>query len=268
LKALGAGAPAVVSVVAALVAVLGWCVPRTWAACATVGRSTAAASVCAGVLLCIPGVYDLAIRVMGTDAIAWRLTWVVPVPILVGLLAGLPRWSQVRAGALVGGLAAVALVWGGLPVWSASNAAWGARPPAWKVYPADLGAARWVAAQQNSGRVLAPAGVVAALGVVTADARPVGSRVDYMVNYSDLPGTRMPQRLLLQRLAEGGSDAADVAAAPAALSALRVWVACTLPGDVLAHEVLQPQGYVLRFREGPLACWSGGRAFSDGTGGR
>jgi hypothetical protein len=255
-KVLGTGVPAVVVAGAAVVSVLACLAPRRWAAGSPVAAWTCLAAVVAGSAIWIPQVYGLAARVMGTDAIAWRLTWLVPVPALVGLLAGLPRWSRVPVGPIAGVLAALALVWGGLPIWSADNGAHLARPPAWKIASADLAAARWAAAQDSGGRVLAPTAVSAALGVVDPDVRPVGSRLDYMAHYLDQPGARMPERAALQRLADGGADPADLAAAPRALADLDVAVTCGAPDGVLARQVLLPAGYEKQFSEGPISCYT------------
>jgi hypothetical protein len=162
----------------------------------------------------------------------------------------------VPVGPIAGVLAALALVWGGLPIWSADNGAHLAQPPAWKIASADLAAARWAAAQDSGGRVLAPTAVSAALGVVDPDVRPVGSRLDYMAHYLDQPGARMPERAALQRLADGGADPADLAAAPRALADLDVAVTCGAPDGVLARQVLLPAGYEKQFSEGPISCYT------------
>lgn len=252
-KVLGDGVPPIVvglGAAAALVTVLS---PRV-AACGSVGRWTALAAILAGVAVAVPPVYAVAVRLMGTNAVAWRLTWIVPVPALVGLLAGL-RWARFRFGLVAALVVASVLVAGGVPLWSADNGARLAAPPNWKMYPEDVAAARWVAALRPAGPVLAPATTSAALGVVTADVRPVGTRQDYMVMYVGVPGTRMDQRLTLQHLADGGADPTDLAAAPAALAALHVDVACSHPADALVQGVLLPAGYREAFSSGPLHCY-------------
>lgn len=251
---LGSGVPALVVGVAAFVALLGIVLPRSCAACDPVGRWTVLAAVAAGVAVAVPALFDVAVKVMGTNAVAWRLTWIVPVPALVGLLAAAPR-SRLRVGFALAAASGAALVWGGLPLWSPANDARLAAPPNWKMYPEDVAAARWVAALRPAGPVLAPATTSAALGVVTADVRPVGTRQDYMVMYVGIPGTRMDQRLTLQHLADGGADPTDLAAAPAALAALHVTVACGHPADALVQGVLVPAGYREAFSSGPLNCY-------------
>ncbi|SFD94795.1 DUF6077 domain-containing protein [Blastococcus tunisiensis] len=253
-KVLGTGIPAAVVVVAAVVVLLGGLWPRWWSGADAAGRWTAAAAVGAGLLIAVPVLYDVAVAVMGTDAIAWRLTWIVPVPALVGMLAAIPGGPRrLPLGVPVAVVVAGALVWGGVPLWSTTN---GARlaPAEWKISPAHLKMARWVAAQEPAGRVAAPVESTAALGVVTADVRRVGSRPAYMADYADLPGAQMAERGVLQRLADGGAAPADLAAAPAALTALDVQIVCTFADAVPLLDLLGAEGYEQRFSNGALTC--------------
>ena len=95
----------------------------------------AGASALVGVLVYAPGVLDLINAVTGSGPILWRMLYVAPVPVLVGLLVALPwakgdrplpataederRGNLERAGALAG-LAAVVVGFalGGRPVWA------------------------------------------------------------------------------------------------------------------------------------------------------
>ncbi|MCZ2841238.1 DUF6077 domain-containing protein [Modestobacter sp. VKM Ac-2980] len=238
-KVLGTGLPAVVALAAAVVLIAGCLLPEHWATCAPEARWTALAAVAAGLLIAVPALYALAGSVMGTDAIAWRLTWIVPVPALVALLGGVP--GRVKGGVVAVGAAAALLV-GGLPLWSPLNGATVAAPGTWELPAGPLAAARWAAAEASGERVLAPVDVVAALGVVQPDARPVSSRGEYLEVYADRPGARVATRLLLQRLVEGGTDPADLARAPEALTTLDVGVVCHRTGLVELATVLEEQG--------------------------
>jgi hypothetical protein len=140
-------------------------------------------------------------------------------------------------------------------LWSAANGAWIAPPGAWEQRPGDLEAARWAVDQQPAGPVLAPVAVSSAIGTVTAEVLPVGSRMDYMEHYRDIPGTQMDDRLLLQRLADGGTDPADVAGATAALAALDVPIACGPAGSDLFREVL-PTSYEPVFANTVTSCYA------------
>jgi hypothetical protein len=132
---------------------------------------------------------------------------------------------------------------------------------AWKIAPVHLEAARWAAGQQPRGRVLAPVETSAALGVVTADVQPVGSRDMYMAVYDDHPGALMRERWILQRLADGGADPLDLQAAPAALVALRVQIACAPVAPTPLMELLAGAGYAQGFTNERLTCFE--RPVSD-----
>lgn len=253
-KVLGTGWPLLVVYAAVVVALLGVVRPSWFAACGVVGRRTVVVAALLGVLLVVPPVWSAALRLMGTDAIAWRLTWVVPVPAVVGLLAGLPRWRRVPASAAVALAAAVALVLGGMPLWSTANGAWLARPGAWKLPTPELAAARWVAGRPEQGRVLAPLVVSEALGIVRADEQPVGSRPDYVDHYRDQPGSQWEQRTRLQRLVEGGTDPADLISGPDDLAALDVTVVCGRLDPGAFRRILDGAGYHQAYQGLGLTC--------------
>jgi hypothetical protein len=250
-KVLGAGAPAAVVLVSLTVLALSGLYPHVWASTDPVARWTALSAVGIGALVAIPPLYDLAALVMGTDAIAWRLTWIVPVPALVALLAGMPRRWPAAAMTLA---AAAALLWGGLPLWHPANGAWVASPGAWKMAPSALSAAAWVVDQRPDGRVLAPVETIAAIGAMTADVLPVSSRDAYLEAYAERPDALIDERRLLQRLAEGGSDPADLARAPEALAALKVDVVCSRPQDAALRDLAITAGYRPGFDDGTVAC--------------
>ena len=78
------------------------------------------------VLVFAPGVLSLANAATGAGPILWRMLYVAPIPVLVGLLLAAPvpdlgaaRASVARAVPVAAGLVVVAgLVLGGLPIWS------------------------------------------------------------------------------------------------------------------------------------------------------
>jgi hypothetical protein len=229
-RTLGQGWPAAVVALAALAGLLGVLLPRWSGIGSPAGRATAAASVVTGALIGLPPVFDVLARVMGTDAIAWRALWVVPVPALVGTLAGwLPGTPRLRPA--VGALVAAALVVGGLPIWSSANHAELTRSPRWKFPPQDLVTARWLADHApREGTYLARTNVVPATGVMTSELRPVGSRPDYLVHYADLPEAQVVARGALQQWVDGGPGTADPVALGALFDALDVRAVCAV-GD-------------------------------------
>jgi hypothetical protein len=262
---LGTGLPAragglvalTVLVCAALVA-LGLALPRWFATTERTAQYIALSSVVVGLLISLPPIYPVLTSLMGGDAVAWRLAWIVPVPILVGLVASQP--------ALRGGVPVVAtslfvvacLVAGGIPLWSATNSAHLAKPGAWKIRsPDDLAAAQWIVNQKSTGRYLAPNYVTATTGVITSLIHPVGTRQDYMPTLKGISDAHLQDRLLLQRIVDKGIR--KPTATPDALRALKelnVTVMCVLWNDVMTSDLAARGGYVMRFSRGPWTCFS------------
>lgn len=251
-RTLGTGWPAAVVVLAALLALVGALVPAAARAHGRVGPWSAAATVLAGSLVLVPPFWDAAVRVMGTDLVAWRLVWVVPVPALVGLLGSPPRRGRRDAEPIVAIATAGALSLGGVPLWSASNDARLVSWPVWKMPPDELSAGRWIAAHPPEGRYLAPAWVVAAAGATSAAQLPVGSRADYLESYSRDPAAQVPERGMLQQWAEGIS-VPDPRAVADALDTLDVATVCLRPA--LAEGYLSGPQWVVVSTHGSLTCW-------------
>ncbi|KGM01288.1 hypothetical protein, partial [Cellulomonas cellasea] len=241
--------------VAGVVVLLGWAAPRWWGASGTrAGRATAGAAVLVGAALCVPWVPHVVSSVLGTTAISWRLAWVVPVPVLVGLVASVPaRRLGLPATVLVPAVA-LALVVGAVPLWDARAGTALQSPRAWKVFPEDLRAAEWVVRAEPSGRVLAPARVVSAAQTLDHAVVPVGARPDHMATLDTIPEAHAPERRALQRLVEGAPEPDDLARAPRALEVLDVEVACAAwPGEEL-RAALAAAGFVEQYVDGPYLC--------------
>lgn len=242
-RTLGDGVPAAVVVVAAAVGLAGFAGRRIGAARSPVGRATAATAVVAGLLIALPATGDLLVLLMGTESIAWRAVWVVPVPALVGMLPGAFAGAAAERRALTAVVVGTALVAAGTPLWSSSNNAQLGRPGSWKIAPADLDVARWIVARDAGGRYLAGSEVVAAVGTITAALSPVGTRPGYVTAYEGLPGTQADERWALQMWAEGAAGDPELALVPQALERLDVRVVCgpvematLLTGWVVAHQ--------------------------------
>lgn len=228
-RTLGDGVAALVVGAAAVLAVVGWVLPRCSGITSPTARVTAAASVLAGGLIGLPPVYDVLTGLMGTDAIAWRTMWVVPVPALVAAAVSMVR-ARLGAGLVAVGVAA-ALVVGGVPVWSPLNGARLTAQPQWKMSSSDLATARWLADEApRAGRFLARTPVVAATGVMTTELLPVGSRLDYLMQYEAIPSAEVATRTALQQWVDGGPGTADPQVLAGLLDDLDVQVVCAV-GD-------------------------------------
>lgn len=252
-RTLGTGLLMAVVLVAGAAALLAL-VPGAARCRSRVGTLTAAVSVVLGLVLALPPVTAAAVAIMGTDAIAWRVVWVVPVPALVGLLAApMRRGPSWLAG--VGGLAVgLTLVLGGIPLWSAVNRATVSAPGAWKMDAADLLTATWIVDDASGGRYLAREQVVAAVGTMTADRAPVGSRPGYMEPYLGVAGAYGPERVLLQRWVDGVAQPEQDGSVKQALRVLDVRVVC---GPSAVGEGLGP-GWRAVWHGGADVCWTRG----------
>ena len=252
------GLVALVVVVCAALVVLGLALPRWFATTERTAQYIVLSSVVVGLLVSLPPLYPILTSLMGGDAIAWRLAWIVPVPILVGLVASLP--------ALRGGMPVVAatmlvvacLVAGGIPLWSATNSAHIASPGAWKVRsPDDLAAAEWIVTQNSTGPYLAPNWVTSATGAITSRIHAVGTREDYMTSLEGVSEAHLKDRLLLQRIVDKGIR--KPTATPEALQALKelkVNVMCVPWNDAVTADLAARGGYVKGFSRGPWTCFS------------
>lgn len=249
---------AAVVVVAVLVVLVGVVRPR-WAGVVDPPRQRLlAGAAVTGLVFTLPPLYPVLTALMGGDAIAYRLAWVVPVPILVGLLASLParRWGLPVVPAVAGALAVILAV--GQPLWAASNMAHLGKPGTWKVRDqADLAAARWIVEQQPEGRYLAASWVTMMTGVLTSELRPVGTRIDYVASLDEIPGSQVEERLLLQGVADGVESRLPENRDPAlaALDALDVEVACVAWDDAFTQDLFGTAGYVPAYLVGPWTCW-------------
>jgi Family of unknown function (DUF6077) len=245
-----------VMVCAALIA-LGLALPRWFATTERTAQYIALSSVIVGLLISLPPLYPILTSLMGGDAVAWRLAWTVPVPILVGLVASQPAlrggWPVFATSLFV----VACLVAGGIPLWSATNSAHLAPPGAWKIRsPDDLAAAQWIVAQNSTGRYLAPNYVTATTGVITSSIQPVGTRLDYMPTLKGITEAHLSDRLLLQRIVDKGiRNPKAIPGALRALNELNVTVMCVTWNDAMTADLAARGGYVKGFSRGPWTCF-------------
>ena len=258
LRILGSsGWVATLVVLAAVLVVVGALRPR-WASADPTALRILAGALVVGFLFTVPPLYPVLTALMGGDAIAHRLAWVLPVPAVIGLLASLParRWGLPVVPAVAGALAVILGV--GQPLWAASNMAHLGQLGTWKVRDqADLAAARWIVEQQPQGRYLAASWVAMMTGVLTSELRPVGTRMDYVASLDEIPGSQVDERVLLQGVADGVESRLPENREPAlaALDALDVEVACVAWDDAFTQDLFGTAGYVPAYAVGPWTCW-------------
>ncbi|MBG6089261.1 DUF6077 domain-containing protein [Actinomadura viridis] len=232
-------------------------------------------------LLLVPGVLRLIGDVTGAGQVMWRTMWVVPAPVLVGLLVTIrppARFPALRvAGRAVpvtvvpvtvaAALCAV-LVAGGTPVWSAENGSTVADRPSWKYSQRELATARAVLREagrrapgnsaENGGKngalVLMPQAYMRAVPLLTTRDHAVNPNSHYL---RLLPASRtfIDDRLLLTALVTpSGAPDPDAARVRDALGRTGVTAACARRSDRRELRLLESAGYRDRLRVGPLTC--------------
>ncbi len=230
-------------------------VARRGAAAALAG-STALASV----VVFAPGVLPLLNAVTGSGPILWRMLYVAPVPVLVGLLASYAVAAPRRLAALGTAVVLVAgLVVGGRPVWSSTGhggpVTVTARPE-WKL---DLPSLRDVRLLEERGllrgTVLLPPTRMKVLSMYTTEAFAVVPR-DWFVQNIEEPLADRRARRLLYDVAGARPPFPPPGQVGAALRRLDVTLACTGRSPYLADVVrrLEAAGYAGPTTVGSLTC--------------
>lgn len=283
-RVLGESRPMVALALVALgVAVV---VTRRGAAAALAG-----AAALASLLVFAPGILPLLNALTGSGPILWRMLFVAPIPVLVGLLLAVPlparssdavgddpAGSDARSPrpVLVNGLAVVCvllvvpgLVFGGRPIW---QHAYNRGEPTlesgsrWKV---DLGAlydVRALVSAGVSGTVLLPPRRMKVLAMYSTDAYPVVPRKSYIRNLEE-PEEDRDARFLLFDLAEGRGPLPSPVEVSMALERLDVGLACAgeSPSRDQVMELYADAGYSDTVWYGWLSCArpSGGVELND-----
>jgi hypothetical protein len=255
----------------AVVAGVGWAAVVAAAALARSrgGRLVGLGAAAATVLVACPPVTLAINAATSSGAVLYRLLWVAPVPVMVGLLATVPLprlpwwalWAKaIPAAALIWVLLATGTVyWARVPL---------LRKPAWKVDPVALAESRAIGRlDPGPGPVLAPRTTMTAIGITTVDFHAVSPNASYIYRrvIPESPADT-DARITLHRLMYGRPLAADVARAPAALDRLDVSLVCLYPTQRAARAVTRTAGYVVdRGEASGLRCF--GRGPVSGPGG-
>ena len=238
-----------------------------WAAPRLVRRGVPALITCgvAGVatLLIIPGVLTVIGNATGANEVTWRTLWVVPGPVVVGMLAAVPlppaAWlrSTGRWLAAVPAVAVCAIVLAaGMPVWSPQNVVHAilARHPSWKYDPFSLALAhKVVRADHRAGDLLSTDRIMGAIPLVTSQVRAVNPRTYYLLL---LPANRqfVADRLLLGRLAGQQAPMPTESAVRAALARVPVGYACVWSHNTAGLRLLEQAGFAPAKHFGTLRC--------------
>jgi Family of unknown function (DUF6077) len=234
----------------------------------------AGGSALVGVLVYAPGVLDLINAVTGSGPILWRMLYVAPVPVLVGLLVALP-WAErdrprggvvederpaklQRAGALAGLAAVVVGFVGGNPVWAHTGHGGPVTVsdrPEWKLDLEALADVEVLAERDISGTVLLPPRWMKVLTMYTTEAFPVVPR-EWFIQNMDEPRASTEARRLLFNVAGGEGPFPSEGNVRRALEQLDVTLACVGESQDAERvvELYEAAGFRDTEKVGSLTC--------------
>ncbi|MGQ5264780.1 DUF6077 domain-containing protein [Micromonospora sp. ZYX-F-536] len=223
-----------------------------------VPRLLSAAAALTVTILLIPGVLVVGAELTGLAAVLWRVPWIIPLPLLVGLLAAirLPRLTWVNRALAVGLPVALVLTFANLgePMWTANVLQ---DKPSWRMPETRKNVTFWITRQDlPKGLVLAPTSVMRAMPQVTTRTRVVMARDLYLTDYGiDTPFAK--DRLLLGAFADG-TEQVPVAEVDAALRRVDVSAVCLWRTNKAANDAAPALGLVKvasRKSPGGMICY-------------
>ena len=207
-------------------------------------------------VLLVPGVLELIRELIPADPVLWRIPWIAPVPVLVGLFAAVrfPGGGQ-RLTAVPALVAAGTLVLSGQPLWSAENGTTLAAHPSWKANAKDLDLAMTILrANPDGGTILAPRPIMRYVPLLTASEHAVAPNAHYLKNLP-VSGRVKDDRKLLSALASGSAGPLPtVARTEAALNRVNVTYACVWATRAERLSLLRRTGLRPERRIGELQC--------------
>ncbi|NKZ05387.1 DUF6077 domain-containing protein [Actinomadura latina] len=213
-------------------------------------------------LLIVPGVLESAARVSGAGQVLWRTMWLVPAPVLIGLLATVRTPAPGRRAAVRASLAAlpaaalvIALVAGGTPVWSNAARSVVASRPSWKVSAYAVGVTRDVVGLVGPGStVLMPTGFMRVVPLLTVRTQAVNPNGHYL-KLLPVPAQAIDDRqVLTEAVRTRYGDKPGSGAVKAALERVGVDVACAWGNDPRGLALLREAGYGGDHRVRHLVC--------------
>lgn len=234
-----------------------------------VAAALAGASALASVLVYAPGILDVVNVVTGSGPILWRMLYVAPIPVLVGLLFALPtpalgagREQLAKVLPAVPALVAVGcLVVGGAPIWSETRHGHGVKltsTPQWKVDEKSLEDVEKAVDAGLEGTVLMPPRRMKVLTMYTTDAFPVVPREWFIQNIEEPKADKKARRLLYNLVDSANQRLAGPDEVRAALERLDVDLACTGKSKQTKAvvDLFRQAGYTEVTRYGTMRCAS------------
>jgi hypothetical protein len=218
------------------------------------------------VLVFAPGILPLVNTATGAGPILWRMLYVAPIPVLVGLLLAAPvpdlgaaRRTVARAVPVVAAVVVLAgLVLGGRPIWDHTGHGGPVTlrsSPQWKLDTEALADVRILADRGVTGEVLLSPRRMKVLTMYTVDAFPVVPR-EWFIENIDEPAANSNARRVLYQLASGQLPLPNKQNAAEALELLEVDLACTGESENTERvmKYYAAAGYTDESSYGTLSC--------------
>jgi hypothetical protein len=213
-------------------------------------------------VLLMPGLVGLLGAKIGIMPVIWRVLWLVPAPVLTGLLAAVPlpgparfrvarrAWPVIPTAAV-----SVALAVTGVPVWSHENGVTVAARPSWKIDGDRLRVTRdIVRADRRPGYILSTWRLMETVPLLTSRVRVVNPRSYYLTILPSVSAQFVRDRVWLTALADGGLPRPAMAGLRGALSRVPVGYACIPYWRTAVIGLLYQAGFTRAPRFGVFQC--------------
>ncbi|MFI0447838.1 DUF6077 domain-containing protein [Actinomadura sp. 6N118] len=215
-------------------------------------------------VLLMNGLLEFTGSATGAGPVMWRTMWVVPAPVLVGLLAtvALPRaLAHVKASrwfALApAGLICIALVVSGLPLWTQDAGTRVEGRPSWKAVPKELRTSRAVveaAKERGGGTVLMPQRYMRTVPMFAIRVNAVSPNSHHLTILGASRSFTNDRKLLDQLVQSPRSQKPAAGAVRDALQRVGVTVACAYHTDKAALRLIAAADYGEQRKVGGLGC--------------
>ena len=207
----------------------------------------------------VPGVTEVSYDLLGLGPTLWRVSWLVTVGALVGVLgASLASWRRLRALRFAAPVALVgALVLAGVPIWSEEAGVSLRRPPHWQRSSESVRAANLVVSRLEPGDlVLAPPELAITIDVMTTRVKTVAPRKYFMDYLSDVPRFRYEERATAMDFVDPPPGSVPVSRAEAvrALDTIDVEQVCVRADSGVRLGFLRAEGFEPSVRTYRFTC--------------
>jgi hypothetical protein len=207
----------------------------------------------------VPRVTHLSFDLVGLGPTLWRVSWIVSIAALVGVLGAWVSSRMTRRSVRLGApfaLVAVLAVFG-MPIWSGGNGVSLELPPHWQRGSQSVDSAQLAIAAARPGDViLAPEELAVTIDVITTRVKTVAPR-DYFMDYlKDDPSFHYEARQRLVDFANLVIGRVETPAVARALTLLDVDEVCLPVGSHDRFRFLRAQGYRTAARSDSNRCFT------------